>query len=714
MADDQSRWVIEPPAPEEAAPGAGKFAAPAALADPSRRWVIEEGIDTPGHVPAWKSGARGFVQGVTGGLSDEGYGVLTGAKEALTGSGDFVAGYARGRDEERAANKKAHESNPKSYIGGEIGGGLVLPFGAAKLGLTAATEGTLAARSLAAAKEGAAYSGAYGYGKGEGAEDSLVNAAKSAAIGAPIAAALPGAVDLASNLAKRAAAPIRGVLSPTAVGNEKVAEALMRDMQPAKAAAESPTQLLERASDRLARVRQTNPEAMLADVGGENTRNLLRSASNMSSAGGNQLKNALDFRQSNQWRRLERGLEENLANPSEYASSIDNIVAQREAAAKPAFDAAFKVPVKPTDQLVEVLQRPGMQSIMERVRNKMADEGASVASGAASHPPEGASSAFGRDLSSADAASYVGALMKGKGPEFLASLPSKPTPIVSTATLNESPQMIFLHRTKMEIDKAIGEVKRGQSSTAGWDVNTLNTLKRDLVNAIPNPQYKAALKEYAGSSALKNAAEEGFENALKMPTEEISKHLSGLSSDAEREMWRLGASRALAGKIRQGNVMRDRTESIFGSPDMQKRLEGIFPDNESRRQFQRALVIEAKMADTRKAVQGNSTTAKQLAQGDEAGQVARPAIAVANAAVGRLEPAMAYFARQLQRFSGLTPASANAIIQSAMQKSGSAGERAWLDAMRKAEQEPAFRQELVRRLMAGASAGASPEPVVSR
>lgn len=671
--------------------------------------VMSEHFGSPKpQVSKLESGIRGGVQGLTFGLSDEGYGAYRGVKNLVTGDGDFSSGYAQGRDEEREANKRAHEANPGTYLAGEIGAGLAVPFGAAKVGLTAGREAaTLGARSLAAGKEGAAYGGAYGYGKGEGAEGSLVNAAKSAAVGAPIGAALPGAIDLTRAVAGKVATPIRAVLNPEAVGNEKLAEAMMRDSQlPA-------TQALEQASDRLARVRQTTPEAMLADVGGENTRSLLRSAANMPSVGSQQLNKALDFRQSNQWRRIERGLEENLANPSEYASSIDGIIAQREAAAKPAFDAAFRVPIKPTDQLVEVLQRPGMQNILERVRNKMADEGVSVASGAAQHPIEGAASVNGRTLSTQELEAYVGALKQGKGPEFLAKMPAKPEP-VPTPTLNDSPQMPFLHRTKMEIDKAIGEVKRGQSNTMNWDVNTLNTLKRDLVNAIPNPQYKAALKSYAGDSALKNAAEDGFEQAMKMPTEEIKKTLSGLGSDAEREMWRLGASRALASKIRQGNVMRDRTENLFGSPDMQKRLEGIFPDNASRRQFQRALVIEARMADTRKAVQGNSTTAKQLAQGDEAGQAMRPAIAVANAAVGRLEPALAYFGRQLQRFSGLTPASANAIIQSAMQKSGSAGERAWLDAMRKAEQEPAFRQELVRRLMAGGTAGASPEPAVSR
>lgn len=597
-----------------------------------------------------ESGIRGGVQGLTFGLSDEGYGVYRGLKDWITGSGEFGAGYAKGRDEERKANEDARKANPKTYLAGEIGSAVAVPGGLAKLGLKAAGDTaklSLGARSLAAAKEGAAYGAAYGFGKGEGLEGSAVNALKDAAIGAPLGAVLPAAVDTARAIASKATTPFRAVANPQAVGNEKFAEALMRDT-PEGISMRRPGALLERFGDRLDRARSTTPEVMMADVGGENTRNLLRTAANMPTAGAEQLRKKLDFRQSNQWRRLERGLEDTLANPSEYASGIDAIVVMREAAADPAFKAAFNVRIKPTDELVEVLQRPGMKSILDRVSNKMANEGKPVAG---------------------------------------------------------EPPMKLLHRAKMEIDTAIGEVKRGQAPTAGWDVGTLRTMKRDLVNAIDNPLYKDALKNFAGSSALKNAAEDGFENALKMPTEEIRKTLNMLGSDSEREMWRLGASRALAGKIRQGNVMRDRTESIFGSPDMQLRMQEIFPNNEKRRQFQRALIIEAKMADTRKAVQGNSTTAKQLAQGDEAGQALRPAAAIANSAVtGRLEPVLNYLSRQAQRFNGLTPSTADAIIKAAMMKNSGITERAWLDAVRKAEKEPEFRAELVRRLIAGGAA----------
>lgn len=600
-----------------------------------------------------ESGLRGGLQGVSFGLADEGYGALMGAKDWMTGK-PFTEAYAKHRDDERAANAKASAANPATFIAGEIGGSVVVPGGASRLGIksavTAAGNLGLKARSVAGAKEGAAYGGLYGFGKGEGLEDSAINAGTGAAVGAPLGAVLPAAVDLVKGTVGKITTPIRAAVSPTAVGNEKLAEAAIRDMQ-VPAAGVRIDEPLQRAADRLQRARQTKPGTMMVDVLGENSRNLLRSAANMPSTGAESLRKTLDARQANQWRRIEADMSTSLANPAEYSSALDQIIANRKAVTGPLFDVAMKAKIKPTDELIEVLQRPGMKSIMERTLNKIKDEG---------------------------------------------------------KTLADDQPMEVLHRAKMEIDGLIKGLKRGTENTANWDVRTLTILKHDLLNAIPNPIYKQALKSYAGRSAMEGAAEDGFERALKIPTEDIKKTIANLSTDAERDLWRIGAARAIAGKIRTPNVNHDRTDNVFGSPDIQLRMEGIFADNASRRAFQRNLILEAKMADTRKAVQGNSSSAKQLAQADEAGQAMRPAVAIANAATGRFEQALHYFSRQMQRFSGMTPATANAIIEAAMQKSGRTNTKAWADAMAKAEKEPAYRAEMVRRLIAGAAAETAP------
>jgi hypothetical protein len=389
---------------------------------------------------------------------------------------------------------------------------------------------------------------------------------------------------------------------------------------------------------------------MLADVGGENTRNLLRSATNQQSTGSERLRKTLDTRQGGQWARIERDIADTLADPREFSASVADIVTRRTAASNINFPEALAIETPMTPQLNSVLQRPTMQQVVGLAERRLADEGQNIG--------------------------------------------------LETRTA-------ALHRAKVEIDKQLGASRRaeqmGNNPGAGMDTRTLTILKRDLLNAMDNPTYRRALNSHAGESALVNAAEDGFERAMTMQTEEIGQTLRGLTTQAEREMWRLGAARALAGKIRQGNVTRDRTESIFSSPDMQTRLRAVMPDQRSYREFQRSLVLEAKMADTRKAVQGGSTTAKQLAQADEAGQPMRMAVGVAQAATGRLEPALNLLGRTAQRFSGITPATANEIITAAMERDPVAVRRALQLALRTAGNASAARAQVAQEIMAGAT-----------
>ncbi|TXH15478.1 MAG: hypothetical protein E6R03_07125 [Hyphomicrobiaceae bacterium] len=634
---------------EVQAPGGGVISFPDGTDAATIQQVMASNFGGPQQqgpeVSKLESAGRGALQGLTMGFSDELYGGAMGIKEALTGSGTFRQGYDKSIEEVRAANKQAQAANPWIYGLGEVAGGVAVPGGLARMGVRGALARTagqgMGARMLAGAREGAAYGAVAGAGHGEGGiAERAPSAALGAGLGAAVGAVAPPLVDAGAAVARSVATPIRAAMQPRQVAREKVAEALMRDVGQKS----SPLEAMTRISQRQA----AGPEMMLADVGGENTRNLLRAAANQASAGAQKLNRTLDVRQSNQWSRIETALADTLADPKDFATSLQAIVAGREASAKPIFDAAFKMRIKPNDHLIEVMQRPTMMQLVERTARKMADEGASV---------------------------------------------------------QGEPPMRLLHRVKMEIDKAISEARNAMTNTSGWDTRTLTKMKHDFVKAIDNPLYNDALKRSAGAYALTNAAEDGFEQALKMPVEEIRRAIRGLATEGEREMWRLGAARALAQKIRSRNVTSDRTENVFSSPDMQMRLKEIMPDQKSYRQFQKMLVIEAKKADTRKAVQGNSTTAKQLMQSEEAGQPMRAAVATAQAATGRLEPFLSYVGRQAQRFSGLTPAVANEIIEAGMAKNRLPMSGGLMAAMEGAAMAPARRARTARGITYGTLGG---------
>ena len=594
---------------------------------------------------------RGAAQGLTFGFRDELYGALKGAYDYATGNDEFGKSYARNRDDSRALDAQAQQANPGTYFAGELVGSLPVPGAVAKAGFAplakAAGEG-LKARTMAAAGEGAAYGALYGAGKGEGLEGTAEGAITGGIGGGLVGSALPAAGDLVGGVYRGVTQPFRAAINPKQMAAEKYAEAAARDNA---AGSSSVPAALARADQRLVQNAPMEGGAMAADFGGENTRNLMRTAANIPSTAAEQLRKKLDSRQGFQWKRIENEIEKGLGNGSRAFQQMDVMEEYAKKKAGPLFEQAYASPLPMTEKLSEVLGRPHVRRLYELTVEQLQNEGKNVA---------------------------------------------------------EMPPLKVLHMIKMQVDRQIGQVKRGiQDSKANWDARTLTKLKNDLKDAIEVPVYKQALETYAGPMAVRNAIEDGMDEAFRLAPEELAAKMRKMSK-ADRDWFRMGAARAIMGKVRTGNTMRDRTENLFGSPDMQKRLRALYPNVKSYRDLQRRLVMEAKMSDTRKAVQGNSTTAKQLAQADEAGQPMRAAHAAGSALMGKLEPVVNYLSRQAQRFHGITPAVADEIIRIGMSRQPM-NSRAWRRAVSRAEREPIYRAKLIQRLIAAGASVATPQ-----
>lgn len=600
---------------------------------------------------------RGALQGATFGLSDEAYAGAKGVASYVTGNG-YSDTYDKELAAVREANKRAKDTNPYAYMGGEIAGGFALPMGviggAAKVGKVAA-EASRIGRTGRGLATGAATGAAYGFGEGEdGIVNRVSNALPSALGGAIVGAAAPTLVDVGSAIVKGATNPIRAALMPQQTAQTKVAEAFLRDA-PEGVAVDG---VLQHASQRLSRAQATKPDAMLADVGGQNSRDLLRAAANMPSQGSAQLQRNLDRRQGFQWSRIEKDLAATLEDGNKFGDTLETWKTIQNNVGGVAFKRAYDQPfsVKAGDPLAKFLtERKYVVRLLEK-----ADESISGMTGE------------------------------------------------NTAQMRP---WELLHRVKMEMDREIGRVKTGQQDPkANWTLRDLTMLKREMVDLMgkANPQFKSAMEKYGDVAGVTTALQRGADEFRTASPGELIANMK-LMDVYERKMYRLGAARAMFTDIEKGNITRDRTESLFSSPEIQKKLAVLFPDNASRRDFQRRLVLEARMADTRKAVQGNSSTAKQLAQGQEAGQPVAAINAVANATTGNMQPALSYLSRQMQAFSGMTPAVSNQIIQTMMSK-GALGTQEGLEkAIERASREPAFRDQLVRRIIAGASAVKSSE-----
>jgi hypothetical protein len=89
---------------------------------------------------------------------------------------------------------------------------------------------------------------------------------------------------------------------------------------------------------------------------------------------------------------------------------------------------------------------------------------------------------------------------------------------------------------------------------------------------------------------------------------------------SEADLWRLGFARKIVNQLRDQNGRQgtNRAEILY-SPKYLDRMRAAFKDSPTAKEFMRKLQLERKMVQTREAVRGNSTSAKQLAEGMKAG-----------------------------------------------------------------------------------------------
>ena len=91
---------------------------------------------------------------------------------------------------------------------------------------------------------------------------------------------------------------------------------------------------------------------------------------------------------------------------------------------------------------------------------------------------------------------------------------------------------------------------------------------------------------------------------------------------------------AIVERIQSGNVMNDKVRGVLSSDSMMRRVKLLFDDQQEFRKFQRLVVTLARQNKTRQAAQGNSTTAQQLADMQDAKNITEGANQLANAATG--------------------------------------------------------------------------------
>lgn len=168
----------------------------------------------------------------------------------------------------------------------------------------------------------------------------------------------------------------------------------------------------------------------------------------------------------------------------------------------------------------------------------------------------------------------------------------------------------ILDYVKRQMDDAIAGLIRKESTD---EARALTILRRDLVAEIDRQTdglYKAARDAYAGPAANEAALQAGRKFMRKDP-EEIEFAMRDFETDTEREMFRLGAARAISDRI--GNrATTQRVGKELDAPNFVKRVKELFPDQpEAYNKIRKAFDDEDDMFDTFVQLIQNSATIRR-------------------------------------------------------------------------------------------------------
>lgn len=308
-------------------------------------------------VSQFEAGARGLAEGASAGWVDELSGLaqasgmdtsnpdpMTRGVSTLVGGARLAYEKARGvrgpatelyektRDAVRADQKNAREQFPKTFVGGEVAGGLMVPGGAA------VKAATLPVRIARAAKAGAVIGGLTGAGEGEGLADSALRAGVGTVTGGVVGAAgLPiaeGASRIIAPIASKIAAPVanelRSAFRPREEAARQVAGVIERDIK------DDPNAVSRLGASEWAAARAQGMPVAAADLGGELTRSLADAAAIGSPQARATLTGTINQRFETQSPRLASWLRETFNYP-DAAAQQDAIDAAARAANKPAY-----------------------------------------------------------------------------------------------------------------------------------------------------------------------------------------------------------------------------------------------------------------------------------------------------------------------------------------------------------------------------------------
>jgi hypothetical protein len=523
------------------------------------------------------AGARGVAQGFTANFGDEirglveasganpdepasVYKLISGALKYWGGDADAKKAYETAVARERELTKAAEEQHPYVSLAGNVAGAVALPVGAA------AGAATLPGRMAAGAGVGAALGGAAGAGEGSGAVDRISRGATGAAIGGALGGVAPAAIEGAIRGGRALAEPIantyRGIRNVDDEAARRVVTSIQRDTgaDPAAAARLTPGEFAASA--------QSGGPATIMDIGGDTTRALARSAANTSPEGRAALGRTINDRFEGQTDRVTGWLRNTFHFPDAEAQSAALNQVSRTVN-KPAYARAYhegRAGVWDAE-LSELSQAPIVQDAVAAALKQAQNKSAS-------------------------------------GP-------------LTQATLDRwsnggKPTLEFWDLVKRQIDQEINVAKRAGKTE---DVGTLTEVKNVIVSKLDAavPSYSLARSGAAHFFGAQDALEAGQKFVSSGMSSADARRALAKMSPQERQLFQDGFVSEFIGTLEKVGDRRSILNKIAESPAAREKL-NIALGRQRAEELEAGLRVEGIMDLARNAVQGNSTTARQLAE----------------------------------------------------------------------------------------------------
>ena len=474
-----------------------------------------------------RSALLGSLQGTMFNGGDEIISGINAGVDYLTGQAPkgLGAAYDARLEDARRQIDEAEAAYPEAFLAGQVGGGILT---APLIPLKAGIAGGLAT--------GAIYGTIGGFGSGEGVGDRLVKAGVGGIVGAGVGAAVPaiaGGAKTAYNWGKQAVSNAtgfwRGALNPEVEASRRIQAAMARD------AAMGGKQMDEAA---LAAAQRAGQPVRVADMGGETTRALARSAANTSPEGRAVLQEATDGRFQTQAARAVEYVQRLVGSKGDAGATREGLKAAAKKANRNAYGRAYAQGAANVwdETLARIAQAPAVQAEIRDATRRSANKAAS----------EGFPPVQNPFVAAADG-----------------SLSLKP---------GVSPSLQFWDVVKQGLDDQIDKlVRAGQKSEAADLMALRDSLKKHLDDLVP--AYSVARKGASAAFGAEDALEAGQKFVTSNMTNNDARRAVAKMSEPERKLFAEGFASSLIEAINRAGDRRNVINQIWGTPRARERVE---------------------------------------------------------------------------------------------------------------------------------------------